>query len=135
MKTDGNIDVPQRIVDLVRDSRDLLGIGEEWHIHGHMSDDAMYNGYEAETKVDSEYLNATIRFSTDMTDDDEIARAVVLHELLHVAHSAIDDLVFALAEHVPAPTQALFESLYKAEVERFNQRLSRALAKSIKPTR
>jgi len=82
-------EVPDWIIDKVKQARDLFGVGgPEWSISLKMNDRP--GGHEAYgyTVTNPTYLNATIEFAADLKDD-ETGQEAVLHEVLHIALSEI----------------------------------------------
>lgn len=114
---------PEWLTDLVQDTRRLLGIGDDWHVFVEMKHMSESNG---STQADSVYLNADLCFSTKLAPG-ELSRQVVAHELLHVAHQEIDSVVERMC------VCPLVRVMYDEAVERFCQRITRALASQVRP--
>lgn len=104
-----------------------LGL-HDWEIEIGLSfapnDDATNLG-SAHNQADRSWAAITLRADVEDNREWEI---VLVHELLHVKHSRIDDVVQeVLAPHVSGAPQAMVDSLYRRAVEPYIHSLARAL--------
>lgn len=121
--------IPEWLKEKVQLARELLGIGDEWNIYVLCSDDlARDKDYDGDCRADASTLNATIRFASTLEEKD--AEALVLHEMLHLLHSEIDQIAHLFTQDRPESETLL--ALYEACNERFISRLSRALIRNVK---
>lgn len=128
-----NDELPAWLLEEVQDARRLLGVGDDWHITvkvvDHPNGDADNDGT---CYVSANYLNATIEFARDMTQNEQ-GRHVILHEILHVAYAEIDQVVKTGFSVLPKGERGRMKGLYEAAVERVLQRMSRAIARRVSP--
>lgn len=125
--------VPEWLTDLVQDARRLLGVGDDWSITVRV--DRLPGGSpdnDAACEPDAVYLNADLTFAPDVQPG-ETAQMLVLHEVLHVAHAELDELVAVICAGLPKNEQIRMRDLYDDGVERMLQRISRAMVRHIRP--
>lgn len=122
------IDIMSGYVD---EARRVCGVGDEWVVEVKLvekpgiSDDAV--GF---CRVDATYLNATIEF-WDRLDGSAPSRRYAYHEVLHIIHQEVDDIVDIYKYKMPKSERKTFEVLYRAAVERLVQRLGRSMSKAV----
>ena len=116
----------------VQDARDLLGVGgPEWHFFVSVEDNP--HGCDraaAATVVDC--LNVDIRFRPDLPLNNT-TRQQVLHEVMHVALSSLDNIAFSFFDGSISGRGLLARRLYEDEQERTIQRVTRALTNGLRP--
>ena len=99
----------------------------EWHITAKLSDKPNGSADTAGSALTNfKYLNASLEFIDTLQPGNE-AKAIVLHELGHVAHAEIDDAVDFILAQVDEDRRGHFRELYDEALERYLQRLSRSL--------
>jgi hypothetical protein len=120
--------VPQWMIETIQEARDLYGVGgAEWNITVSVSDkpggksDA--SGY---AKTDSIYKNAHIELSCDLKDDED-GRQIIHHEIFHVAHSEVKDMVNHMIDNVDEDKQEFFIGLFDNVCERMVQTVTRSI--------
>lgn len=126
-------ELPAWLIEELQDARQLLGVGDEWHIVATVVDHP--NGDENNDGMccpDATYLNARMEFSRDLAQDAN-GRFVVLHEMLHVTHAEVDQVVDTALGGLSEGERGRMRELYEAAVERSLQRMSRAMARHIRP--
>lgn len=125
--------LPAWLVEEVQDARRLLGVGDDWHITVQVVDHPNRDeNNDACCRPDVTYLNATMEFARDLVQD-EHGRFVVLHEMLHITHAEIDQVVETALAGLVEGERGRMRELYEAVVERSLQRMSRAMVRHIRP--
>ena len=120
---------PDWMLKHIQDARGLFGVGgPEWHITAKLTDKPLGGDeYNGGVNVDAIYMNATIELKDTLTDND-VAKDVIYHEVLHIPHEEIDHLVFSIIEELPTDeAKQRYHALYRDTVERFIQRVSRSI--------
>jgi hypothetical protein len=125
--------IPDWITKNVQDGRELFGVGGvEWHITVRLSDKPNGDkGCDGAVDVDAVYLNAEIELK-DTLEDNEIARAEIYHEVLHIPHQEIDHWVHQIIRELPEEQGKIYRYSYDELVERFIQRISRSVCCNLK---
>jgi len=126
-------EAPEWLVELVQDTRRLLGVGGDWHVNLRVVDsphDDPTNS--AAVTPDGVYLIATIEVARDVENSDE-GRRIVMHEVMHIAHTELDLIVSQILAGLPKRERRRFRKLYEDGVERFLQRTTRAMVRHIRP--
>lgn len=125
--------VPEWIVQAAADARDLLGVDGGWHVTVALSDcpggDEENNGH---CHIDTAYLNADIELARDLEEGRE-GRRIIMHEVMHITHSEIDQIVWQILAGLPKRERKQFKEMYCAAVERLLQRVTRAMSRQITP--
>lgn len=122
-------EIPEHIRQYINEAQDVFGLAG-WHISVKMTDKP--GGSEqnwGRCATESVYLNASIEISTDI-DNEQRAREVCYHEVIHAAHASIDRVVNRILDELPKKQRRLFSELYTDEVERFTQRTSRSICET-----
>lgn len=118
--------VPQWLVDRVMMWQEVLHL-EHWHIR---IDLALCVGDDPDTRAQCHQQHrirmVTLTFRADIQDDEEW-NAHVAHEMLHVAHAHIDEMVESLIEHIPEQMKEYVLDQYINAVEPFVENMSRTL--------
>lgn len=133
MVNEKTTDAPEWLTDMVQDARRLLGVGDDWQVSVNVvripGGDA---ANDAACTPDAVYLNADLDFAPDLQPS-ETTRAIVLHEVLHIAHAELDALASVICEGLPKSERLRMRDLYDDANERTLQRISRAMARHIRP--
>ena len=134
MMSKNNQPIPDWLFDCVQEVRDLFGLGGvEWSFCVKLSDKpGGRDNWEGSAATDYQYLDARLEF-TDCIKPGNDAREAVLHEVGHVAHAEIDGVVDMILRQLDDERRSHFTELYTGAVERYLQRLSRALVYNIRP--
>lgn len=127
-------DVPDWIIKHAQAARDLHGLGgAEWHFFIEMNDrPGGHDEFDGVCSPDANYQNANIEIKRSIPDN-ERGREVIYHEVAHVAHADIDQVVERIWKALPKKERKLYEALYREAVERFITRSTRALLAAIRP--
>lgn len=120
--------VPQWMIDTIQEARELYGVGgAEWHITATLSDKPGGNAdNNGSCKPDSVYKNAKIELHPDLQDD-EIGRHNIHHEVFHIAHSEVDEMVSHIIDNVDEDKQDFYRGLYREVYERMVQTVTRSI--------
>lgn len=121
-------DLPDWLIEAITDARRLFGVGDNWRITGVLQDDpGQDRDSDAACMPDVVYFNAELEFARDLAND-ERGRRVVMHEILHIAHSEIDWVIKSFVGDNEIAWQ-----MYEDSVERFLQCLTRGMVRHIAP--
>lgn len=127
---------PEWVTTYAQDCRQLLGIGDEWHITIQMSDKP--NGSEeagGSVDIDAQYLNAVMELRHDcFTEEDDQAHQIILHEMMHIGLASFRMVVDQLFLRMPDDMQTLGRIMVDQAEEQYIQRTSRAVLRMLKPT-
>lgn len=127
-------DVKDWMVERIQEARELFGVGgADWHVRARLSDKPLGDAEnDGSCQVDAVYLNATIELQPDM-ENNEAGRAIIYHEVLHVAHEEVDRAARAMMDRLPRKERKLLRKVYYEAVERFVQRTSRSVCAGVAP--
>lgn len=118
--------VPQWLVDRVIMWQELLHL-EHWHIR---IDLALCVGDDPDNRAQCHQQHhirmATLTFRADIQDDEEW-NAHIAHEVLHVAHAQVDEMVESLIEQLPEQMADYALKQYVNAIEPFVENMSRTL--------
>jgi hypothetical protein len=122
-----DLSVPSWLHNHIREWAERLGIGE-WHIGVQLAlcvnDCPDTDGF---TDQFPDLTSAHLTFAANIEDTD-YWRVVVIHELLHVAHSRIDHLIeSAVLPELPDAAHGLAQRAYHQQVEAYTHQMARAL--------
>jgi len=82
---------------------------------------------EAAATNDSAYYSANIHIRADIEDTRDW-RETLIHEVLHVAHARIDDVVAqALIDNLPGDAQPIAKEMYRQALEGFIELTAKSL--------
>lgn len=127
---------PDWITEYAQDCRNLLGIGDDWHITITMTDKP--DGEEkvgGSVSVDAQYLNAHVELNNKFfVEEDDEAHQIILHEMLHVALGSYRMVVEQAFTQLPDSFRDTADTMISQAEEQFIQRTSRAILTMLKPT-
>jgi len=123
--------LPDWMQDFIGNARSLVGIDEGWHITGKLVDAPDHRpDTDGACWPDAVYLNARLELSRDLQPD-EHGRRVILHELLHIIHAEMDEVVERLRDAEDQASRELLYELYNDALERALQRIGRAMIRKL----
>ena len=126
---DLNKGVPKILMDLIGSCREFLGIDPAWHIYVKMNDTPAGSAKNAAcTTAYPVYFNAHLDFTpATIIEAKNIRTQYILHELLHVSLSEIDEVIEEMLALLPRKMKKVLKRKYQDEVERFIQRTVRGI--------
>jgi len=120
-------DVPDYLVNLAQQYRDWL-VPENWAIHIEMVATPNHDP-NASAAAHNDVLNhkTTIQFGIDSNPED--AHYEVIHEMLHVTHAMVDDLVDSIILLLDPQARELAGKTYETALEQFIDSLAKGVLK------
>ena len=116
------------------DVRDLLGIGRDWELWFALADTPGNNeDADGNCHYDARYLKATITMRRGLVNNEERARYVIMHELLHVALARFDLACDRLINFIPEAHHKHAQELVIDVMEQTIETLTRAFQRGLKP--
>jgi hypothetical protein len=113
------------IVDALRRSKQIWGIGNEWSIVVELMDNPGGSSSNmGAAHYSYRYLNATIDLRRTIKQS-PLTRRLILHEVGHLAMAEIDEAVEKILVQVDSDRRGFFRELYEDAQEKFLQRTSR----------
>lgn len=121
--------IPTWAEEELQNARLVFGVGNDWHVYANWVT-VTQAGKESDgsCKADCVYLTANIDLRNKL-EQGKYSQRVIFHEVGHVAHSEIDNVVenYILESVLDDTQRQFFMSLYSEALERFLQRLTRGL--------
>lgn len=127
-----NTHLPNWLIEHLQATRQLFGVGDEWHIFPVLVQQPGDKEFGAVTDYDTAYLNAVIKFDDDIRNNDQ-GQQVVLHEVLHIALYELAQTFEYALKLLPTNGRDLFSAMWQDAEERTIQRITRAMQKQIRP--
>jgi len=132
INNDPNRQPPEWAQQYFDDCRELLGIGEDWHLFFSVADSpGDYTEADGHCLLNTRYWKAEIQMRRGLLE--ERGREVIMHELLHVALAPLDLAADRIRELLKEKHQEHADELYCDAQEQVIERLTRALQRSAKP--
>lgn len=120
--------IPDWMEKYIQEARGLYGVGgPDWHFSAEIMDELEgHPTAAATTKTNYAYKNVEINFLSGY-EEGEKAREDCHHEVLHVAHVELDQIVDSITAQLPKGKRKYFRQIYDDANERFVQTLARCI--------
>ncbi len=126
--------IPDWMEKYIQEARGLYGVGgPDWHFSAEIKDKLKGHPTAAAfTETNFVYKNVNMYFLSDCEDDNK-SRENCHHEVLHVAHVELDQIVDSIIAQLPKGKKKYFRQIYDDADERFVQTLARCICHHVVP--